>query len=244
MAGAGASARQAERPLRVGLLTAEPDRLLTNLAVLTGIDFFVLDAELTGLDVSRCADVVSRLTRTRTEVLIRIPDVSEATVVAFANTGADELVLPQVRTLAQIEGAWRASRYFPDGTRSRQVSQASAYGTDFVKVPRLSVLLETVEAIEQAAEFVASGLLDGAWIGPTDLLDDLRRFRPAEAERMSELVDQAIATFRAARVSIGLPAKDPAGVQEAFAGGADRCAVYWEKQLFAVLTDVAGARKG
>jgi 2-keto-3-deoxy-L-rhamnonate aldolase RhmA len=182
------------------------------------------------------------LAGTPTEVVIRIPDLSEATVVAFANTGADELMLPRVRTLAQLEDAWRATRYFPDGTRSRQVSQASAYGTDFAKVPRISVLLETVEAIEQAAGFAASGLLDGAWVGPTDLYDDLRRFRPAQAEQMAELIDQTVATFRDAGISIGLPAKDAAGVRQAFDDGADRCTVYWEKQLFAVLTDVAGAR--
>ncbi|HEX6870048.1 MAG TPA: hypothetical protein VF163_03030, partial [Micromonosporaceae bacterium] len=83
-----------ELPVRVGLLTAAPDRLLVALAAQAGLAFVVLDAEQTSLDPRRCAEVVALLAGTGTEVLVRVPDLTELTLVSYANTGADELVLP------------------------------------------------------------------------------------------------------------------------------------------------------
>ncbi|WP_406630915.1 aldolase/citrate lyase family protein [Amycolatopsis sp. WGS_07] len=226
---------------RVGVLTAEPDRLLISQIAQAGLGFVVLDAEQTALSVGRCADVVLALAGSGVDVSVRVPDLSPQTLVAYANTGVAELLLPQVRTLAEIEAAHLATRFPPEGTRSRQVSYASRYGTDFGAAPRIAVLVETADAIEQAAAFAASGLVDAAWFGPTDLADDLRIARPGSESQAQQLIDQALGVFRAHGVPVGLPAADAAGVAAAFARGADACSVYWEKCLLSVLHELTEA---
>ncbi|GAA1024508.1 MULTISPECIES: aldolase/citrate lyase family protein [Amycolatopsis] len=224
---------------RVGVLTAEPDRLLISQIAQAGLGFVVLDAEQTTLSADRCADVVLALAGSGVDVSVRVPDLSPQTLVTYANTGVTELLLPQVRTLAEIEAAHRATRFPPAGTRSRQVSRASRYGTDFSGAPRIAVLVETADAVEQAASFAKSGLVDSAWFGPTDLADDVRINRPGSASEVAELIDQALGVFREHGVPVGLPAADAAGVAAAFARGADACSVYWEKCLLSVLGGLA-----
>ena len=226
---------------RVGVLTAAPDRLLISQIAQAGLGFVVLDAEQTGLAADRCAEVVLGLAGSGVEVSVRVPDLSPQTLVTYANTGAAELLLPQVRTLAEVEAAHQATRFPPAGARSRQVSYASRFGTDFSAAPRIAVLMETVDAIENAASFAASGLVEAAWFGPTDLADDLRLARPGEESHVHELVDKALAVFRAHCVTVGLPAADASGVAAAFARGADACSVYWEKCQLGVLTGLAAA---
>lgn len=224
---------------RVGVLTAEPDRLLISQIAQAGLGFVVLDAEQTPLSADRCADVVLALAGSGVDVSVRVPDLSPQTLVTYANTGVAELLLPQVRTLAEVEAAHRATRFSPEGTRSRQVSPASRYGTDFSGAPRIAVLVETVDAVEQAAAFAKSGLVDAAWFGPTDLADDLKVNRPELVSQLPELIDEALGVFREHGVPVGLPAADAAGVAAAFVRGADACSVYWEKCLLSVLGGLA-----
>ncbi|WP_051166434.1 aldolase/citrate lyase family protein [Amycolatopsis orientalis] len=226
---------------RVGVLTAEPDRLLITQIAQAGLGFVVLDAEQTTLSADRCADVVRALAGSGVEVSVRVPDLAPQTLVTYANIGVTELLLPQVRTLAEIEAAHRATRFPPAGTRSRQVSYASRYGTEFSGAPRIAVLVETVDAVEQAASFAESGLVGAAWFGPTDLADDLRANRPEAVSRLPELIDRALGVFREHGVPVGLPAADAAGVAAAFARGADACSVYWEKCLLNVLRGLTEA---
>jgi 2-keto-3-deoxy-L-rhamnonate aldolase RhmA len=223
---------------RIGILTAEPERLLLGIAAQTGLDFIVLDAEQTQLDPRRCGEVVRALAGSRTEVVVRVPDLAERTLVTYANTGVSELLLPQLRSLDELRAASRATRYPPDGSRSRQVSPASRYGTDFTTAPRLSVLIETAEALGCVGDLADSGLLDSAWFGPTDLVDDLTRIDPSRASRMDELIDDAIELLRVKGIPVGLPGKDLSSAHRAFARGADLCSVYWEKWLLDLFGDI------
>ncbi|MBO9521364.1 MAG: hypothetical protein J7518_07490 [Nocardioidaceae bacterium] len=223
----------------VGVLTAHPDRLLLQQAALAGVGFVVVDAEQTGLQPADVAAVVGQLAGLPTEVHVRVPDLAPATLVAFANTGADELVLPQVRDAGDVRRAHEATRYAPAGTRSRQVSAASDFGTDFSREPRLSVLVENGDAVANAEKLAALDLLAGAWVGPTDLADDLAR--QGRTEDVQELVGRVVDVFRAAGRPIGLPAVDATGVTAAFARGADRVAVYFEKSLRLLLDGLVAA---
>jgi 2-keto-3-deoxy-L-rhamnonate aldolase RhmA len=145
-----------------------------------------------------------------------------------------------VREVGEVEAAYRAVQFAPTGNRSRQVSPASRYGTDFGRPPRLSVLIETVEAAESAELFATCPWLSSAWIGPTDLADDLAR-----ADRALELdstVQRVIDVVARAGHPIGLPAPSAARAAEVHARGANRAAVYWEREVTASLRALAASR--
>lgn len=231
----------------IGLLTGSPDPVLVDLAAQLRMQFLVVDAEQTGVTAERCADTVARLRGSGTASVIRVPDLAPDTLVTFANTGADELLLPQVRSPAEVAAAYQAVHFPPEGRRPRQVSPASRYGTEFSAAPRLSVLVETTDALDHLDDLASSGLIDALWFGPTDLADDLQRHRPGDAARRDELIDKAIAAAHAHHVPVGLPAHDVRSAAAAFDRGAELCSVYWEKAVLGMLgtlADVATTRRG
>lgn len=232
------------RPKQVGLITADPSPTLLSVITKAGLDFLVLDAEQTGLTVRDCVDVVQRLAWSGTEVAIRVPDLSGDTLVAFANTGASELVLPRVRSITELEHAHRATRYFPEGNRSAQASFSSAFGRDFSRAPRVTVLFETVDATESVAEIVASEHFEGGWVGPADLAADLRARGRTEPDALERATRQIVNGLRSQRKSVGLPAAGVDGIAPAFDAGADRVALYWERHLTAVISDLVDAQRG
>lgn len=224
----------------VGLITADPTPALLGLLEVAGIDSIVIDAEQTGLTVATCADAVQRLRGSGVHVGVRVPALDDDCLLAFANTGADELVLPRVRRTEELERAHRATRFPPAGQRPRQVSPASRYGTAYVHVPVLSVLVETTDAVDAIEEFAAHPLFEGAWIGPTDLADDLMRC--GRAEELDSAVQRVIDVVTAAGHPVGLPAPSAARAAEVHRRGANRAAIYWEREVTSTLRTLAAAR--
>lgn len=226
---------------QIGLITADPTATLLAVIADAGLDFLVLDAEQTGMTVRDCADVVQRLAWSGTEVAIRVPDLLEATLVAYANTGATELVLPKVRSVAELEHAHLATRYLPDGKRSAQASFASAFGKDFSRTPRISVLFETVDATDSVAEIAASEHFTGGWVGPADLAADLHAAGRTKADALESATRRIVDGLRSGGKSVGLPAGGIDGIATAFTAGADRVAIYWERHLTTVVSELMDA---
>lgn len=212
------------------MLTADPSPSLVGSTRHHGLDFLVVDAEQTGVTAAVCAPIVSALQGSSTRVAVRVPDLEDRTLVEYANTGADELVLPQIRSVAQLEQAHAATRFPPDGWRSRQVSPASAFGQDFSRAPRLTPLIETVEAVEQLDGLLSSGYCAAVWIGPNDLGDDYAR-RGAGREALDSAITEILEKGRAHGVPVGMPAVTQDDIDRAYDRGAGMCAVYWEKWI-------------
>ncbi|WP_341952977.1 aldolase/citrate lyase family protein [Salinibacterium sp. TMP30] len=232
------------RPKQIGLITADPSPTLISVITQAGLDFLVLDAEQTGLTVRDCTDVVQRVACSGIEVAIRVPDLAGNTLVAFANTGASELVLPQVRSVSELEHAHRVTRYLPDGNRSAQASFSSGFGKDFSHAPRITVLFETLEATESVADIAASEHFQGGWVGPADLASDLRlagRSAPNALELATKKIVDGVCSQGG---SLGLPASGIGGIAAAFDAGADRVALYWERHLTAVISELVDAPRG
>lgn len=229
--------------VQVGLITAEPSATLLSVIRQAGIDFLVLDAEQTGLSVRECADAVQRLAGSGTEVAIRVPDLTEMTLVEFANTGAAELVLPKVRRVSELESAHRATRYVPEGIRSKQASYSSAFGRDFSHMPRLTVLFETVDAVDAVAEIAASDHFEGGWVGPADLAADLFAAGRTQPDALERATQEIVDTLRSFGRGVGLPVAGTHGIPAAIERGADRVAFYWERYLTTVVSDMVDATR-
>ncbi|MGO4806876.1 aldolase/citrate lyase family protein [Arthrobacter sp. 2MCAF15] len=226
----------------VGIITADPTPTLLAVLARAAVDFLVLDAEQTGLTVQHCGDVVQRLAGSGVRVAVRVPDLQKNTLLAFANTGVAEIVLPQVRTVDELESAYEATRYAPAGSRPRQVTPASAFGMDYSFAPLITVLFETAEAVEHVKEFVDSEAFGGGWVGPTDLAADLLRHGDQRPEALQEATQRVVDVVSGAGASIGLPAPGMAAAASVFDRGADRCAVYWEKELASLLAGYVDLR--
>lgn len=232
----------ASRPRTVGLITADPTPTLIALIAHEEIDFLVLDAEQTSLTLQQCADVVLSLAHTTTEVAVRVPSVDELTLVSYANTGVDEIVLPRLREVAELERAWHAVHFPPLGSRPKQASFASVFGQDFSTAPRVTVLFETVDAVDAVSEFVSSEYFDGGWVGPSDLAQDLDVAGRGGPDELRDATQKVVDALLASGHSIGLPAPSIGRAAEVHQRGVDRAAVYWERELASIIRELGAAR--
>jgi 2-keto-3-deoxy-L-rhamnonate aldolase RhmA len=216
------------------LLTTSTSDLLLDHVRLLGLGFLILDAELDTIGVNDCADVVRKFAGSATHVAVRLPEPTPAAATAFANTGVDELVIPGLRTPGELEQIWRAVAYPPRGTRARQPSPSSGYGTTWTE-PGLSLVVETAQLLEHLTDLADDDRVDGLWLGRNDLAHDLDATgSPLHLETASQLVIDAAS--RAGK--LGVPSTTLAGLTAGLEQGASRVAMYWDLHLRSVLTGI------
>ena len=89
------------------------------------------------------------------------------------DSGALGVVVPMVNSAEEAERAAFAARYRPRGGRSDGPFGTGFLGPDYMDRINdevfLAVQIETVEAVENAAETMGVEGIDGCWIGPGDL---------------------------------------------------------------------------
>ena len=87
--------------------------------------------------------------------------------------GALGVVVPMVNSLKEAQEAARAVRYPPRGGRSMGPFATAFLGDDYVTQVDdqvyLAVQIESVAAVEQAEQILATEGVDGCWVGPADL---------------------------------------------------------------------------
>lgn len=226
---------------QLGLLTSSTDPMLIDSVAEAGMDFLWLDAEYTGVTPTRASDAVHRLGGRGVSTLIRVPSIDPDCLVTYANVGVDEIVLPRVRSADEVERAWSALTYPPQGRRPRQVVPASAWGARFDRQPRISMIVETIGAVEALPKLLESGWLSGFWIGHKDLFDDYVR-EVGDEPGFGDYVEGVVDQFRAAGVTFGWGVSEPADVEAVWVTGATRCAIYWDMHLPRHLARSASAR--
>ena len=149
--------------------------------------------------------------------------------------GAGGVLIPLLKTAADVEALVRACRYPPEGTRSYGPSRGYRYGFDTDYFPRSTpklvtmIIIETAEAVDNIDEILAVDGLDTFVMGPADLSIALgvpMQMQHARVEAATEKVVQAARRAgKPAGVSLyaGAPAMDRLVEQGArvFLGGGD-----------------------
>ncbi len=149
---------------------------ITEMAVALGFDWVVIDAEHGHLDWKEIVEHLRGAVRSRTVVLVRIAENSEALIKRTLDIGADGVVVPWVESRSQLETAVRSAHYPPAGRRGIGAERATCWGTCFpahVEESESAVmvvpLIESVPGIENAADLARTPGVDAFFFGPADL---------------------------------------------------------------------------
>lgn len=158
-----------------GLWVTLESASITELGVVLGLDWIVIDAEHGHLDWRDILAHVRAAVRSSTVVLVRVAELNAALIKRALDIGADGVVVPWVETADQLRQALRYAHYPPAGVRGIGAERATAWGQCFAEhvaqagenmlvIP----VIETVQAGRNIRQMLEVQGTDVFFFGPAD----------------------------------------------------------------------------
>ncbi|MBQ9067961.1 MAG: hypothetical protein IJ131_02715 [Eggerthellaceae bacterium] len=147
----------------------------------SGLDYVVIDTEHGCFSEESVADYIVAAERHGLAPFVRIGDVRRPYVLRMADIGARGLIVPNIRSTAQVKELVDAAKFAPIGSRGFCPNRTSTWGAQDWAADverymeesnaRCKVIpqCETTEALECIEDIAALPGVDGIFVGPFDL---------------------------------------------------------------------------
>ena len=151
----------------------------------TGLDYVIIDTEHGCFSEESTADLILAAERGGLLPYVRIGDVRRPYVLRMLDIGARGLIVPQIRSVGEVEELISLAKFPPLGNRGYCPNRTTGWGADewskdvrsyMDESDRRCKLIpqcETRGALEQIEEIAALPGVDGIFVGPCDLSIDL-----------------------------------------------------------------------
>jgi 2-keto-3-deoxy-L-rhamnonate aldolase RhmA len=170
----------------------------------SGFDLLIADGELGPVATSDLVQMVIATRAAQVPVLYRVAANEPVRIMHALDTGASGVVIPQVRTVADVERAVAWCRYPPVGMRGIAPRRPSGYGRQTAAymagandAVTCCVQIETHEALEALDAILEVPGLDTVLVGPNDLAASLghtNQITDPEVERaIAHIIERATA---------------------------------------------------
>jgi len=159
-----------------GLWITMDSPALAELAVALGLDWVCIYMEHGHLDYGHVVQHLRALRNSDVSAVVRVPDTNISTIKRALDLGAHGVILPLVRSAADLELGFRFGRYPPRGVRGVGGERAVTWGLgleeylSFADQETLIIpLIETRDAVDHIDEILAVPGLEAIFFGPADL---------------------------------------------------------------------------
>lgn len=176
-----------------------------------GFDFLLIDTEHGAWDNVTLQNTLMGFNGTPTVPIVRVAWNDHVRIKLALDIGAEGIMAPMVRTVAECRDLVRACRYPPAGRRGLGPRRASNYYRnidDYLAAANEAVFvmpqIEDIATLDVLDEFVATPGIDAVAIGPNDLSGTTGYFRQHQHPANKGAVDKIIARAKAAGVPVCL----------------------------------------
>jgi len=202
--------RLRKHQLLIGTIVTLDAPPVTELLATAGFDWLFIDGEHAPLDFARI-QVLLQAAGNRCPCIVRVPGIDEVFVKKALDTGADGVIVPQVRSAAQAKEIVRWCRYPPQGGRSVGVGRAHGYGprfNDYVARANdeISVILqiEHADAVTAIEKIAAVEGVDALFVGPYDLSGSLGAPGAVTDSRVVKAIERVLDVCRQTNMPAGI----------------------------------------
>lgn len=213
----------------VGTWLSLPSVTASGMMARTGFDWLTVDFEHSSFNHETAASIFAIVAASGCVPLARIAWNTGENIKRVLDTGAYGIVVPMVNTRADAEAVVAAARYSPLGRRSiggqlhaaNFETDASTYYAKANDEILVVVMLEQVQAVENADEILSVPGIDAFFIGPNDLHNSMG-LAPAFESNAPEFVqalEHLLAMGRRHNVPSGIHVADAAAAQRRMAQG-------------------------
>jgi 2-keto-3-deoxy-L-rhamnonate aldolase RhmA len=204
-------ARIAAGDVLLGSFLKTPSPILVEVMATCGLDLLCLDAEHAPFDRGDLDRCIFAARACGLPVLVRTPTSAPEHTLNALDCGADGVLLPHVRSVADARAAVEAASYRPGGRGYAGSSRAARYGLATmaehraVSAERTLVIaqIEDADALDTVEAIAAVDGLDALFVGRIDLTVALDAASPDTPEVIAA-VDRILAAGHAAGLPVGM----------------------------------------
>ncbi|HWD17710.1 MAG TPA: aldolase/citrate lyase family protein [Verrucomicrobiae bacterium] len=194
-------------------------------------DFFWIDLEHTALNLETLQNHLIAARAVATPALVRVPSAHVSMIKRVLDTGAAGIIVPQIRTAAEVREVVATCRYHPVGNRGFGPRRASDYGmydsdnyiADANEHLFICVQIENTEALRNLDEILKVPALDCIVVGPYDLSGSMGLMGQVHHPEVTKAVSHIVSQTRRA----GLYAGMGMGAEEEFPLKAAAMGAHW-----------------
>jgi len=187
------------------------DPCLTELLSGSGFDFLIIDSEHSAMDIESVQANIMATKSSDTAPVVRVAWNDPVLIKRVLDAGAAGILVPQVRTVEDVELAVSACMYPPVGIRGfgpRRPSAYERYVKDYIATANdnlvVWVQIEHMDAIECIEKIVRVPRLNGVFVGSNDLSGSLGLLGQPQHPKVLEAIDRVITAARDAGVPMGI----------------------------------------
>jgi 4-hydroxy-2-oxoheptanedioate aldolase len=241
----------AEGGSAIGGWCTTPSAFNAELLAVEGYDYVCIDCQHGLIGYDAMVPLLASVGRTGATPLVRVPFNHTPWMGQALDAGAEGVIVPMVNTRADAERAVAACRYAPEGVRSFGPVRAGLFlnqaaPSDVNREVLCFVMIETVQAVENAEEICSTAGVDGVYVGPADLAISMGvafgidEMPPAHAEA----IDHVAKVCAAHGIVPGIHTGDGAGARAAIEAGYRMATVSTDAAIFrsAIRAELAAAR--
>jgi 2-dehydro-3-deoxyglucarate aldolase/4-hydroxy-2-oxoheptanedioate aldolase len=200
-------------------------------ALCPSVDFLWIDLEHSPISLESLSGHLIAARAGGAPALVRVPSLEVGWIKRVLDTGAEGIIVPQIRSAAEVRTVVAACRYPPLGTRGYGPRRPSNYGrnggAEYIaeanKELFVSVQIEAVEAVQELDAILAVPGLDCVVVGPQDLSGSMGLLGQIQHPTVMETISHIVTKARRAGRYVGMGV----GHNEEFVCQAARMGVHW-----------------
>jgi 4-hydroxy-2-oxoheptanedioate aldolase len=200
----------------LGVLSNSTDPTVAELCGFSGLDFYMIDGEHSPVTTSQVQEIVRACEVSNITPLARIRSNDPKLILQYLDAGVMGVMMPGIRTAAEVEAFVRAVKYPPLGNRGLGPVRSAEYllGSmnqgEYVAFANEQTLvlpqIEDKEAVENLDEILQVGGVDGFVIGPRDLAMSMGYHDGPGHEEVKRTIGSVVEKIRAAGLVVGTTA--------------------------------------
>lgn len=176
------------------------------------MDFVWLDMEHGGLNIETVEGHIMMAKKNGKVALVRVPKLDDSWIKMVLDAGAHGVIIPQIRTAAEVMLAVELTRYFPKGKRGFGPRIPYRYGEmgsakDYLEWANnniyVAIQVETREAYEHLDEILAVEGFDSICIGPADFSLSMGYYTDIKCTEMKAILKDTITRTKTAGKDVG-----------------------------------------
>ncbi|WP_019990868.1 HpcH/HpaI aldolase family protein [Rudanella lutea] len=200
----------------LGIITNSTDPTVAELCGFSGLDFYMIDGEHSPVTTAQVQDIVRACETSGITALARVRSNDPKLILQYLDAGVMGVMIPGIKTVADLENMVRAVKYPPLGDRGLGPVRAAEYlqGTmgqgEYVGFANEQTLvlpqLEDKEAVENLDAMLTVEGVDGFVISPRDLAMSMGYYDGPGHDEVKKTIGAVVEKIKGAGLVVGTTA--------------------------------------